>query len=142
MLLGLPEVPMIDEALVGLRPRVAIVKTRPETVLEDYANAMRLAGYSACLRGDLSTAIKINISWHRWDPACSSAPWQIDGVLQTLLDDGYSASRIFAAHNRTVVVSAKTGERTNKHINVVDKYGIENVHLYEDVDWITPRKKI
>lgn len=135
---------MVDEALVSLRPRVAIVKTRPETVLEDYAKAMRLARYSACLPSDLSTAIKINVSWHRWYPACSSAPWQIDGVLQTLVDDGYSTSRMFAAHNRTVVVSAKTGERTNKHINVVDKHGIENVHLYEDLDWITytPKSKM
>jgi uncharacterized protein (DUF362 family) len=126
-----------DEAVSSGRPRVAIVKIQPDTVLEGYGNAMRLAGYRAAVSPEIATALKVNISWHHWYPACSSAPWQIDGVLRTLIDDGYSTSSIFAAHNRTVVVSAKTGERANKHINVVEEYGIENVHLYEDLDWIT-----
>ena len=119
------------------RPRVAIVKIRPETVLGDYARAMRLAGYRACISPEISTALKVNVSWHHWYPACSSAPWQIEGVLKTLVEDGFSTADLFAAHNRTVVVSAKTGERANKHLNVIEKYGIENVHLYEDRDWIT-----
>ena len=133
-----------DENLTSGRPRVAIIRTKPETVIEDYGKAMRLAGYRAVISPDSKTALKINISWHHWYPACSSAPWQIDGVLKTLIDDGFPAASIFAAHNRTVVVSAKAGERANKHINVVEKYGIENVHLYEDMDWITytPKTKM
>ncbi len=125
------------QALSSGKPRVAIVKIHPETVLDDYARAMRLAGYRACISPEFPTALKINVSWRHWYPACSSAPWQIEGVLKTLAGDGFSMADLFAAHNRTVVVSAKTGERANKHLNVVEKYGIENVHLYEDEDWIT-----
>jgi len=34
-----------------------------------------------------------------------------------------------------VVVSAKKGERANKHLAVVEKYGLRNIHLYENEEW-------
>ena len=71
-----------DENLTSGRPRVAIIRTKPDTVVEDYGKAMRLAGYRAVISPDSKTTLKINISWHHWYPACSSAPWQIDGVLK------------------------------------------------------------
>ncbi len=115
--------------------RVAVLKTSPETVLEDYGRLMHLAGYQDALAKDKETILKINISWQQWYPACSTAPWQLEAVIKTLLDDGYQG--LIAAHNRTVVVDAYVGERNNKHKLVVDRYGLRNVHLYEpDVEWV------
>jgi uncharacterized protein (DUF362 family) len=125
---------MIDSNFPG-RGKVAVLRTRPETVLEDYQRLLHLADYTAALPRDKSTLLKINISWAQWYPACSSAPWQVEGVTRTLQADGYRD--LIAAHNRTVVVDAYVGERNNKHKLVVDKYGVRNVHLYEpDVEWI------
>src|SRR3972149_3482305 len=93
--------------------RVAIVQTRPETVLEDTREVMRLAGYQAALPKDKDTILKINISWDTWYPACSSSPWQIEGVIQELQRASYS--KIIAAHNDTVVVDAHAGETHNKN---------------------------
>jgi uncharacterized protein (DUF362 family) len=125
---------MIDSNFPG-RGKVAVLRTRPETVLEDYQRLLHLADYTAALPRDKSTLLKINISWAQWYPACSSAPWQVEGVIRTLQADGYRD--LIAAHNRTVVVDAYVGERNNKHKLVVDKYGVRNVHLYEpDVEWI------
>jgi uncharacterized protein (DUF362 family) len=115
---------------------VAVLKTTPSTVLEDYARVMRLARYTDFLPKDKTTALKINISWQKFFPACSTTPWQLEGVLKTMLEDGYRKEKLYACHNRTVVVSAKKGEVRNKHKKVVEKYGIENVHLYEDQEWI------
>lgn len=109
--------------------KVAILKTRPETVLEDVRQVMRLAGYQEALPKDKDTLLKINISWDTWYPACSSTPWQIEGVIQELQSAGYP--RLIAAHNDTVVVDARVGERNNKHAYVTEKYGLENWHLYE-----------
>jgi uncharacterized protein (DUF362 family) len=109
--------------------KVAIVKTRPETVLEDVREVMRLAGYQDALPKDKDTLLKINISWDTWYPACSSTPWQIEGAIQEMQGAGYS--RLIAAHNDTVVVDARDGERNNKHSFVTDKYGLDNWHLYE-----------
>ncbi|MBN1285197.1 MAG: DUF362 domain-containing protein [Anaerolineae bacterium] len=109
--------------------KVAVLKTSPETVLEDYHKLMQLVDYQAALPKDKDTLLKINISWDTWYPACSSTPWQIEGAIQQLQADGYS--RLIAAHNDTVVVDARMAERNNKHLYVTEKYGLENWHLYE-----------
>ena len=126
------------------KPKVAVLKTSPQTVLEDYKKVMHLADYKKYVLPDKDTALKINISWHYFYPACSTTPWQLEGVIQTLLDDGYKNELIHACHNRTVVVSAKRGERANKHLPVVQKYGLRNIHLYEDEEWVRyePKGKI
>ena len=108
---------------------VAVVKTTPETVLDDYRRVMELAGFEAALPKDKETILKINISWQTWYPACSTVPWQLEGVIKTLQEAGYQ--NLSGAHNDTVVVDAYVGERNNKQKYVVDKYGVRNVHLYE-----------
>lgn len=125
--------------------RVAVLKTTPGTVIDDYKRLMRLGGYREFLPADRETALKINISWHYFYPACSTTPWQLDGVIATLLEDGYSRDKIYGCHNRTVVVSARRGEIANKHKLVLDKYGLRNIHLYDkDEEWVryTPKSKM
>jgi len=101
-----------------------------------------MANYQAYLPKENDTALKINISWHRYLPAVSTAPWQLDGVIQTLLQDGYKRELIHGCHNKTVVVSAKWGEEENKHKPVLEKHSIRNVHLYEDgEEWIVYHPK-
>jgi uncharacterized protein (DUF362 family) len=120
--------------------KVAVLRTSPETVLEDIARLMDLADYQAALPKDHDTILKLNISWQTWYPACSSTPWQIEGVVRKLQTDGYR--NLSAAHNKTVVVDAYVGERNNKQKDVVDAYGLRNIHLYEpEINWIryTPR---
>jgi len=115
--------------------KVAIVRTQPESVVEDVREVMRLAGYQDALPQDKDTILKINISWDTWYPACSSTPWQIEGAIQELQAAGYL--RVVAGHNDTVVVDARAGEINNKHRYVTDKYGIENWHLYEpQFEWV------
>ncbi len=118
------------------RSKVAVLKTQPQTVLEDYGALMRMADYMEHIKKEADTALKINISWHVFYPACSTTPWQLEGVIKTMLEDGYKKELIHGCHNRTVVVSAKRGEVANKHKPVIDKYGLRNVHLYEGEQWI------
>jgi uncharacterized protein (DUF362 family) len=120
------------------RSRVAVLKATPATVIQDYQRLMRLGNYEQALPKDKETALKINITWHHFYPACSTTPWQLDGVISTLLEDGYSKDKLYGCHNRTVVVSARRGEVANKHKPVVvGKYGLRNVHLYEkSEEWI------
>ena len=113
-------------------------KTTAATVLDDYKCLLHLANYQHFLPQDRETALKINISWHYFYPACSTTPWQLDGVIATLLEDGYDKDKLYACHNRTVVVSARRGELANKQKQVVvDKYGLRNIHLYDPgEEWI------
>ena len=120
--------------------KVAVLKTTPGAVLDDIGRLMDMAGYQQALPKDHETILKVNISWQTWYPACSSTPWQIEGVARKLQADGYTD--LSAAHNKTVVVDAYVGEKNNKQKHVVDKYGLRNVHLYEpEVQWVryTPK---
>lgn len=120
--------------------RVAVLKTRPETVFEDYARLMELAGVRAALPHGPTTALKINISWQTWYPACSSAPWQVEGVARALQAAGYTD--LVGVHNDTVVVDARDGEFNNKHRFVTDQLGIPCVYLYEEqFEWFEYQPK-
>ena len=114
-------------------PTVAVIKTNPATVAADIGSAMRLAGYNSQLAPDVATLLKINISWQHYYPACSTSPWQLDGVIKTLKEDGFAD--LIPTHNGTVVVDAREGEVNNKHDVVVRRHGLESVHL-EDVEWV------
>lgn len=127
------------------RSTVAVLKTAPTTVIGDYGRLMRLAHYQNFLPKDRETALKINISWQHFYPACSTTPWQLEGVINTLLEDGYPKDKLYGCHNRTVVVDARKGEVANKHKPVLEKYGLRNIHLYEEgEEWIhyVPKAKM
>ena len=87
------------------KPQIFITKTTPDTVLEDYSKLMHLAQYQKRFPKDLKTVIKLNLSWSKFFPACSSPPWQVEGVLETMIGDGYDPKKIFTAENRTVVTN-------------------------------------
>ena len=115
---------------------VAILKTRPATVLADYHELMNLAGYQDIIARDADTALKVNISWHFFFPGSSTTPWQLEGVIRALKADGYDPALLHACHNRTVVIDAHLGERENKQLGPVEAHGLRNIHLYEGEDWI------
>ena len=113
--------------------KVAVVRTSPDSVLDDIAAAMRMAGYERALPQGVPTLLKVNTSWQHYYPACSTSPWQLDGAIRALKADGYRD--IIPAHNGTVVVDAKVGVVNNKHKPVEDMHGLEALHL-EDAEWV------
>jgi uncharacterized protein (DUF362 family) len=124
------------------RSKVAVLRTRPETVLSDYHRLMNLADYQEVIARDADTALKINISWHFFFPGCSTTPWQLEGVIRAMKQDGYSSELIHGCHNRTVVIDAHFGERENKQLNVIQAHDLRNIHIYEGEDWINVREAV
>jgi len=120
--------------------RVAVVRTRPETVLADYARVMDLAGYRNTLSRDRDTLIKLNLSWTKYFPSCSSQPWQVDGVIGKMLADGFLRDRLIPIENKTVVTNPREGCRNNRWEPVLQKHGLTFQPLTE-VDWQVYRFK-
>jgi len=119
---------------------VAALRTSPETVLDDVARVMALAGFEAALPRGVTTGLKINISWQTWYPACSTEPWQLEGVIRALRAAGYHD--LVGVHNDTVVVDTRVGEFNNKHRFVTDQYGVPCLYLYEqNFEWFEYRPK-
>jgi uncharacterized protein (DUF362 family) len=120
--------------------KVAVLKTSPETILEDIGKLMKLADFESALPKDVQTGLKINISWQTWYPACSTTPWQLEGVIRALQNAGYKD--LVGVHNDTVVVDTSDGERNNKHRYVTDKMDVPCLYLYEqDFEWVSYRPK-
>jgi uncharacterized protein (DUF362 family) len=115
--------------------KVALIKTAPASVLEDIERVMQLAGFEQALPRQFRTGLKINISWQTWYPACSSTPWQIEGVIRGLINAGYDD--LVGVHNDTVVVDTSDAEVNNKHKLITDKYDVPCIYTYDPaVKWV------
>ena len=68
--------------------RVAVLRTKPETVLEDYRRLCELAGIGQALDPSATTILKDNISWHLMFPGSNTTPWQLEGTILGLKDAG------------------------------------------------------
>jgi uncharacterized protein (DUF362 family) len=118
------------------RSRVVALKTSPETVLEDYKRLMHQAEYEESVSRDRDTLLKLNLSWTKYFPACSSQPWQVEGVVRTLIEDGFSKERLFPVENKTVVTCPRKGAINNKWLPILERYGLPFIPLPE-TEWIT-----
>ena len=115
--------------------RVAVIRTSPRSVLDDYGRLMDLADCRTVLSPERDTLIKLNLSWTKYFPACSSQPWQVDGVLGGLLARGFSRDRIIPIENKTVVTNPREGCRNNRWEPVLQRHGLTFTPLPE-VEWI------
>jgi uncharacterized protein (DUF362 family) len=113
---------------------VAVVRTSPATVVDDYGRLMELARYRETLDPARDTLLKLNLSWTRYFPACSTEPWQLDGVAQKLLSDGFTRERLTPVENKTVVTDPRAGARANRWEPVLKKHGLRFTPLSE-VEW-------
>ena len=112
---------------------VSVFKTKPDSVLEDYNNAMELAEAKKALPKSKETILKLNLSWTKFYPACSSPPWQLDGVLKFLEANNYK--EIHAVENCTVVTDVMEGAKLNKWLPVLKSHNLKFEPLTE-VKWI------
>jgi hypothetical protein len=114
--------------------KVAVIRTRPETVIEDYGRVMDLAEYRDVLARDRDTLLKLNLSWTKYFPSCSSQPWQLDGVVTKMLGDGFARQRLLPIENKTVVTDPREGCRNNLWEPVLKRHGLTFTPLPE-VEW-------
>lgn len=105
---------------------VYVQKTSPHTVVSDYASLTKK------FRMEGETIIKLNLSWTHYFPACSTEPWQLEGVLsglnRSLLDT------LYVVENKTVVTNPHKGVINNRWKGVLDKFGLKFIALSE-VEW-------
>jgi len=121
--------------------RVSVLTTSPETVLDDYGKVMRLAKYKQHVNKKRDTLLKLNLSWSLYFPACSTQPWQLEGVVKSMQEDGYK--KIYPVEHRTVVTDVWKGAKDNMWLPVLDKYNLQ-LQALTDVEWMefTPKAEL
>ena len=118
--------------------KVAILKTSPGTVIGDYNLLIHLADCDNFLLNENRLIIKLNLSWSLYYPACSTSPWQLEGVLNALWDESYKD--IVAVENQTEVTHPKKGAYYNKWLTILNKNEVEFQPL-TDVKWVPYKPK-
>jgi len=118
--------------------KVTVLKTTPGTLNEDYSRLMHLVGCKKVIPEENKTIIKLNLSWSLYYPACSTTPWQLEGVSNALRNDNYKD--IIAVENQTVVTHPWKGAYYNKWLPILNKYEVKFQPL-TDVEWIPHKPK-
>src|SRR5213593_3198905 len=121
-----------------MKATVAVLKTTPETVLDDYRTLMHLAEYEGWIDKAKDTLLKLNLSWTKYFPACSTQPWQLEGVVRTLLEDGYQRERLHPIENKTVVTNPRKGAVANRWMPILERHWLPFIPLPED-EWSVHR---
>ncbi len=102
--------------------RVALLRTRPETALEDIARLCELAGLRQALVPGHTTILKDNISCHFPFPGANTTPWQLEGTILALRQSGLSD--LVCVQNDTVVTDPEKGERMNGYVGVLERHAV------------------
>ncbi len=118
------------------KAKVAILKTKPETVIEDYQKLCKLAEINKALDLSAKTILKDNITWHNVFPGVNTTPWQLEGSILGLKSSGFND--LVAVHNHTVVTIAEKGEQELKFSPIYKKHNIPVLFNFkeEDMKWI------
>lgn len=117
---------------------VSLLKTSPETVTSDYNQVMQLANFKHAISKNHPTILKLNLSWTLYYPACSTPPWQLEGVLNTLREENYQD--VTAVENQTVVTHPWKGAYLNKWLPLLKEHEVEFQPL-TNVEWTAYQPK-
>ena len=94
------------------KAKVAIVRTKPETVLDDTIRVFGLGGGNEAMEKKETTILKDNISWHYPFPSANTTPWQLEGTILALRQNGFE--KVTCVQNKTEVTKAEMGGRAQQ----------------------------
>jgi uncharacterized protein (DUF362 family) len=118
------------------KSKVAVLRTMPETALDDYQRLYELAGVREALDPAAETILKDNISWHFPFPSANTTPWQLEGSILALRGAGFGG--LSCVQNKTVVTNAFKGTDLNGYYPICRAHGVPVLFNFRDEDmrWI------
>src|SRR6201987_1075500 len=118
------------------KSKVAVLRVRPETILDDLHKLCELGGVKNALQAGRTTILKDNISWHYPFPSANTTPWQMEGTILALKNAGLGD--ITCVQNKTVVTNAFKGEDLNHYVPLFKKHQILVLYNFtdEDMKWV------
>ena len=123
------------------RSIVAVLRTQPDSVLQDYDRLFDLAGGAQALDPGATTILKDNISWHYPMPSANSTPWQLEGSILALRKRGFND--LVCVQNKTVVINVFKGEDLNGYLPIFRAHDIPVKYNFkpEDMSWVPFKPK-
>lgn len=124
-----------------MKSKVALIRTAPDRVLQDYERLMELAEFRQYLKPATHTILKDNISWHFPFPGANTTPWQMEGTIIALRNAGYTD--LSCVQNKTVVTNAFKGTDLNGYWPICKDYNVPVLFNFrvQDMQWIHYKPK-
>lgn len=119
---------------------VFVSKTSPKTVLVDYQKLLEQTNFLKTIKKNQAIILKLNLSWTKFYPACSSPPWQVEGVIKALLNMGFASKNIVPVENETVVTNVKQGAQNHFWDKICQKYKVK-IHFLTNEEYIQYKPK-
>ena len=133
-----------EERPAPTKSKVAVLYTKPESVLQDYERLMELADFRQFLDPSATTILKDNISWHYPFPSANTTPWQLEASILALRGAGYGD--LVCVQNKTVVTNAFKGEDLNHYLPIFRQHEVpvKFNFLERDMTWelYRPRRRM
>ncbi|HSJ53035.1 MAG TPA: DUF362 domain-containing protein, partial [Anaerolineae bacterium] len=107
-------------------PRVGLVQTTPDTVHACVRQVMELARWQDSISPGAEVALKLNLGWDKLIPGSISAPWVVEGVIETIREH---VGRIYLVESDQVVVNVEDALRKARIDKVCEKYGVAWVNM-------------
>ena len=101
---------------------VALIRTAPATVLDDFERLMELAQLRQWLDPSATTLLMPALRRHFPFPAANTTPWQLEGVGRALRAAGFHNLAWAAPRQRVTSIGA--GTDLNGHLPILRRYGV------------------
>lgn len=110
----------------GSKALVGLVRTSPDGILEQVRRAMELADWRQFISAGAEVSLKVNLGWDKLVPGAISAPWVVEGVIQTIREH---VGRIYLVESDQVVVDVENALRKTRLDRLCERYGVEWVNM-------------
>jgi uncharacterized protein (DUF362 family) len=105
---------------------VSVLRAPAYLVLKSVHQAMEMANWRTFITQGADVALKVNLGWDVFLPGAVSAPWVVEGVIQTIQD---YVGHIFLVESNQVVVDVEKALRQTHLDEVCRQYGVEWVNM-------------
>jgi uncharacterized protein (DUF362 family) len=112
------------EASNHIPAQVSILPAPAGSVHASVNQAMEAAGWRRFITRGADVALKVNLGWDVFLPGAVSAPWVVEGVIQTIRD---YVGRIYVVESNQVVVDAE---------KALHQTGLDEVCRRHRVEWV------
>lgn len=106
--------------------RVSVLRTGPASVQTDVRKVMELAQWRCLITPGADVALKVNLGWDVFVPGAVSAPWVVEGVIQTIRD---YVGNIYLVESDQVVVNVEKALRQTRLDEVCRRHGVEWMNM-------------
>lgn len=123
------------------KSKVGVVRTTPESVLDDVDHLCDLANLASSLKPNSLTILKDGGVWHQPFPGTNTTPWQLEGTVLALKRRGFE--NLSLVRGRGAALAALQHDDKSHTAPLCERYNVPVLYNFKhrDMRWIDYRPR-